>query len=66
MNTKLQRVNEFRHYQKRIQNKYGQNIEICDNMNSWSILKPIKSNIMQRYPEFTTLWTGEHLADSLK
>ncbi len=66
MNIKLARTNEFRHYQKKLMNRYGDNIEICDNMTSWSILKPVKANMMQRYPEFTTLWTGEKLADALK
>lgn len=60
MNSRLQRVNEFRHYQKKLQARYGNNIEICDNISSWTIY--ISGT---RTQPSKTLWTGKNLKEAL-
>lgn len=64
MNRQLQRTNEWRHYKKRIENRYG-NVEITDNGNSWSI-DIVTYSIGSPYPKYQHLWHGARLSDALK
>jgi len=65
MNNKLKRLNEARHYAKRIRAKYGASAEICDCGNEWSIYTPVRVSAGMFGIQDRNLWRGKSLRDSL-
>jgi hypothetical protein len=63
MNKKLQRLNEARHYEKRIRDKFGKNARICDCIDGWYIYTPVRVNAGIFGFEDRVHWRGANLRD---
>ena len=64
MNRQLQRINEARKYRKAILKRYGENVDILDNISSWQI---DVSHIVDIFGnrKYKVLWSGENLRDAV-
>jgi hypothetical protein len=65
MNDKLRRLNESRHYHKKILAKYGENVRIHDLSNLWIIETPIPQMPADPYKRYKELWRGKSLSDAV-
>ena len=65
MNIKLQRLNEYRRYAKKVEAKYGRNARICDSHTHWYIYTPVRVGPGMWDVDDRMHWSGKFLRDAI-